>query len=147
MAMQNKLMEGLGMFALLEDSDGAGYLGHEDAAAVQRARVDFGAFREGLAAEYLQKDAQAELAKQRLRHDIRKIEAGTETGKFSDEEAALFDRYSGDIGEAIDRLASKPGWQRAIILWFFRTPGIIKVVIVAVAIAAIAILFGKVLAK
>ncbi|MDR2856676.1 MAG: hypothetical protein LBV50_02380 [Novosphingobium sp.] len=145
--MQKKLMHGLGMAALVEDADGAGYLGLEDSNAAQQARMEFSAYCEGLAAEYLRANGQATMAKQRLRADICQIGTATDTGRFDDEESALFDRFAVQIDAAIDRLATKAGWQRAMILWFFRIPGFVKAWIFVAVCVAVAILLGKVFGK
>jgi len=141
-----KIMEGLGLFAMREEVDGAGYLGHEELLAAQRARADFGAFQERLAAEYLRKHRAALLAKQALREDIRALELSTDTGKFSDDEAGLLHRFEHQIGDAVDRLAGKGAMQRELILWFHRTPGAVKALLLAGTLLALATAFGRLLA-
>lgn len=141
--MHKKLMEGLGLSAAICDADAAGYLRQEEAVAIQRARIDYGAFCEGLAAEYLCVDGQALLAKERLRRDINQIEVATDTRKFDPDEAALFEQFAAHVDERIDRLAKKNGFQRSFILWFFRTPGIVKALILAAVVFAIAIAIGR----
>jgi hypothetical protein len=145
--MRNKLMHGLGMWASLEDFDGAGYLGLEESNAAQSSRIQFGAYSEGLAAEYLRAQGAEALAKQQLRADFQQIGASTDTGNFNDDEAALFERFAEAVDEAIDRLAKKPGWQRTMILWFHRTPGFVKALIFVAVFTVAAIIIGKVVGK
>ena len=140
-------MEALGQSVALADANDAGYLGLHDFAAVQHGRADFGALCEGIAAEYLQSHHEILLAKQALRADIFAIGSKTETGRFSVDEADLFERLAVNIDVAIDLLGSKSGWQRTLILWFFRTPGIIKALLLALIATLVAVsvtrIFGQ----
>lgn len=140
-------MYGLSLSALVEEVDEAGYLGFEGSNGAQQARIECGAYCEGLAAEYLHASGSAEAAKQHLRADILQIGSATITGRLNDSESALFARFATLIDEAIDRLADKAGWQRWMVLWFFRTPRIIKILIVVIAITISAILFGRAIGK
>ena len=144
---QTILMEGLGLFALREEVDRAGYLGHDELLAAQQARVDFGAFQERIAAEYLQKHQVALLAKQALREDIRELELSTDMGKFTPEEAALLQRFEIQIGEAIGRLANMNAAYRTFALWFHRTPGAVKALLVAFVILGAAMAVGSLVAR
>lgn len=143
--MQRKLMEGFGQFAMLEDAEGAGYLGLEEGTAIQRARVNFGAYCEGIAAIYLHRHESVSSAKRALRKDFNQIEV--DAGKLSEEEAALSGRFTKLIDETIERLANISSLQRLMILWMFRTPGVVKGLIFVIAFTAIAILLGKVFGK
>lgn len=147
MYMQKRFMEGLGLSALVAEIDEAGYLDFEQSNAAQRARIDFGAYCEGLAAEYLQVDGQALMAKSRLRADVRRLGSATNIVHLDEEEAALVESFAKQIEETIDRLAVRPVWQRSLILWNFRTPGILKAVLLIAAFTVVAVSIGSVLSK
>jgi ABC-type Fe3+-siderophore transport system permease subunit len=145
--MQKKLMEGLGLSALMAEVDGAGYFDFEQSNAAQKARNDFGVYREGLAAEYLQVDGQASTAKLRLRDDFERLGAATNTGHFDEDEEALVECFAQQIEETIDRLAAKPVWQRTLILWNFRMPGILKGLLVVAGLTIAIMFINSVLGK
>jgi hypothetical protein len=131
----------------LADADGAGYLGLEDSNEVQKARIDFGIFCEGLAAEYIHIHLEVLLAKQGLRADIREIETQTDTAKFTADEAALFDRFARHVDESINRLAGKSSLRLTFALWFFRTPGFVIALFAVALITFGTIVFGRIFAK
>lgn len=84
-------------------------------------------------------------AKQALRTDFNQIEASA--GQFSEAEAGLCRRFTNQMDETIERLANIGSLQRFMILWMFRTPGVVKGLIFVIAFTAIAILLGKVFGK
>jgi len=144
MASQKTLMDGLGLFAVVETADGAGYLSHNDATAAQRARIDFGGYCDGLAADYLSRFTQPTAAKQALRGDFAAIGSATSSGQFTSDEAGLVERFITEIDKALDRLATKPRWRITLGKVWFQTPTIFKVAAFLVIVIPAILLLTKV---
>ncbi|WP_194953376.1 hypothetical protein [Sphingopyxis solisilvae] len=141
--MKQKIMLALGHFATVSDMDTLGYLGSEELAAAQRARLDSAGQQQRLAAEYLHKCRDSQLAKQKLRRDIAEIEADTVDGKFSDEEANLFERFATELDLEIDRLSQKSESYRAALRLFHKVPTQIWVLSFIATVVVVAALIAK----
>ena len=124
--LNEKLMEGLGGFAQLEDVDAGGYLDPQEALAIQRFQHDVLADCEAIATELLHPDNSSALAKDKVRKAFDEIGRATSTGEFTADELALVKRYKAEIDQRIDRLASKSDWQRAFNRAYHRTPEFIR---------------------
>lgn len=141
--MKQKIMLALGHFATVSDVDTLGYLGSEELAAAQRARFDSAGQQQRLAAEYLHKCRDGQLAKQQLRRDIAEIEADTIDGKFSDEEANLFERFVTELDLEIDRLSKTSESYRAALRLFHKVPAQIWVLSFIATIVVATVLIAK----
>ncbi len=145
--MQEKIMRTLGHFAMVSDVDTLGYLSGEERMAAEQARVDLAGQQKRLALEYLHRCHDCQLAKQQLRRDIAEIEADAINGKFSDDEAWLFERFVVALDPEIDRLSQKTPKQRAALRMFMKVPVQIVVLASIAAATTIVVLIAKIFIK
>ena len=122
--MNKKLMEGLGMSAVMVDADNEGYLAQQEAMAVQRARTDFRAYCEGLAASFLRDQPEPQQAKSAIKAALRELM--NPAGNLDLNEAALVENFSIQLVEAVDRVAKMSPWQQTALRLAFQTPSWLK---------------------
>lgn len=125
------------MSALLLDVDNAGYLGHEDALAAQRARIDFGVMCQSIALGLLKEARDADDAKAILASHLANLRNSISENGYENEDAVIFAHLQNHIYEALDREDRKSEFRQNFSRFILLLPRLFRWLVLAIFIAVL----------